>query len=405
MRKYEKTHPWLKFSVELDRAPAKFWLLLGEAVSKCEHLAGVPLRPDVAEKLHRVYLAKGALATTAIEGNTLSEEDALAQVEGKLKLPPSKEYLSRELENVIFATNVIGQDVLDGDEGRRITTDQIRSMNRMILDGLTVGEDVQPGEIREHSVGVALYRGAPPEDCEYLLDQLCEWLNGPGFEPNEAFGISPALIRAMLAHLYIAWIHPFGDGNGQTARLLEFKILVAAGVPTPAAHLFSNHYNETRSEYYRQLDRASRSGGDTLPFMLYAIQGFVDQLRMQIHHIRQQQLEVSWTNFVYGLFPTPSESEARRRDLVLSLSSQPSPVQRSNLTSLSPAVARSYAVKTDKTLTRDLNTLEKQGLIERTPEGYRARVEIVLAFLPRRVKEAAQPASRRERRRSRGEEV
>jgi hypothetical protein len=29
------------------------------------------------------------------------------------------------------------------------------------------------------------YRGAPAEDCEHLLERLCEWLNGPDFKPRE----------------------------------------------------------------------------------------------------------------------------------------------------------------------------------------------------------------------------
>ena len=68
MRTYERTHPWLSFELDLRRFTPEVWLLLGEARSKCEHLAGVPLRPDTARRLHLMYLAKGVLATTAIEG-------------------------------------------------------------------------------------------------------------------------------------------------------------------------------------------------------------------------------------------------------------------------------------------------------------------------------------------------
>ncbi|WP_433223897.1 Fic family protein [Dactylosporangium sp. CS-047395] len=46
-----------------------------------------------------------------------------------------------------------------------------------------------------------------------------------------------AMIKAMLAHLYLAWIHPFGDGNGRTARLIESQLLLQAGVPVPAANV------------------------------------------------------------------------------------------------------------------------------------------------------------------------
>jgi hypothetical protein len=99
VRTYEKTHPWITFKLDLRRAAPAFWMLLGEARSKCEHIANVPLRPATAEQLHLLYLAKGALATTAIEGNTLSEDEVVRHLEGKLRLPPSKEYLTREIDN------------------------------------------------------------------------------------------------------------------------------------------------------------------------------------------------------------------------------------------------------------------------------------------------------------------
>lgn len=40
-----------------------------------DHLAGALLKPETADEMNLVYLAKGAHATTAIEGNTLSEEE------------------------------------------------------------------------------------------------------------------------------------------------------------------------------------------------------------------------------------------------------------------------------------------------------------------------------------------
>jgi Fic family protein len=129
------------------------------------------------------------------------------------------------------------------------------------------------------------------------------------------------LIRAIIAHVYLAWIHAFGDGNGRTARLVEFQLLVSAGVPTPAAHLLSNHYNQTRSEYYRQLRVASESGGDIIPFMMYATQGFLDGLRHQLKVIRDQQWDVAWENYIYDSFRTlTKKTDIRRRHLVLDLS-------------------------------------------------------------------------------------
>src|SRR6266511_3298337 len=77
-RRYEETHPWITFQLDLTELDHMTWLLLGEAISKCDHIAGVPLQPEVAALLNMVYLTKGIHATTQIEGNTLSEEQVAA---------------------------------------------------------------------------------------------------------------------------------------------------------------------------------------------------------------------------------------------------------------------------------------------------------------------------------------
>ena len=246
MRTYEKTHPWLTFQIDLRLIDYATWISLGEAQSKCEHISGVPLRPSVAQQLHTVYLAKGVLATTAIEGNTLSESEVIKHIEGKLRLPPSKEYLAKEIDNIIAACDKIANEILflDKDE---ISVDNIKNYNKLVLQGLSPGESVVPGQVRNYSIGVGGYRAAPAEDCEYLLQELCSWLNK--FHIPEDNRITFGIIKAIIAHVYFVWIHPFGDGNGRTARLIEFQILLEAGIPTPAAHLLSNFYNQTRTEY------------------------------------------------------------------------------------------------------------------------------------------------------------
>jgi Fic family protein len=385
-RAYERSHPWLTFSLDTRQMPATTWLLLGETRSKCEHLAGVPLRPETARHLNTVYLAKGARATTAIEGNTLSEEQVLQKIEGKLELPPSKEYLGKEIENIVSAFNQIKGDIISGGS-IDLTVERICAFNAAVLKDLPRAPEVVPGQIRSHSVGVMGYRGAPAEDCRYLLERLTEWLRHESFQPDAEYGTARPILAAILAHLYLAWIHPFGDGNGRTARLVEFAILISAGVPIPAAHLLSNHYNETRSEYYRQLDMASRSGGDVIPFIRYALQGFVDGLRAQLQVVRGQQLDVAWRNYVHELFRSRGGGASvarRRRELVLELSTRES-VPFGEIATLTPHMALLYGPGKIKTLRRDLNEVERMGLVEPTVRGrWRARTEVIAAFLPAR---------------------
>ena len=392
-REYARSHPWISFTVDLRAAAPRTWALLGEAVARCRQVAQAALPPAAAAEMDRLYLSRGARATTAIEGNTLSEAQVRARLESRLELPPSQEYLGREVDNILAACEAIRRAIRAG-QPPRLSRGLVADYNRRVLAGLEEHLDagVVPGEIPRHRVVVGRYRGAPRQDCAYLLDRTCAW---PEQEPeglaaaftNPADGrLAMALLQAILAHLYVAWIHPFGDGNGRTARLLEFMLLTRSGVPAPAAHLLSNHYNLTRTEYYRQLDRSSRANsgrGDPVAFADYALQGLVDGLREQCAYVGNVQLTIAWQHLVYETFDRepPTAANVRRRALVLALGAQRQPAPKSTIPELTAALARSYAAKTDKTLTRDLNWLRERGLVARTAEGYRARIERMRGFL------------------------
>ena len=384
MREYSKTHPWLTFELNLERATSpKLWLLLGEIKSKCEHVAGIPLRPSVADDLHKLFLAKGVAATAAIEGNTLSEEQVLEKIEGRLTVPPSQEYLKQEITNVLSACKLITRSANRG-QLQKLSPEIISFHNRLVLRDLPLDEGVVPGEIT-HAVRVGGYKGAPREDCELLLARLCGWLTGQELEHPDVPPMAIGILKALLAHLYLAWIHPFGDGNGRTARLLEFRLLLEAGVPSPAAHLLSNHYNQTRMEYYRQLAYTSHSKGDVVPFLLYALTGFLDGLKDQLKVIRDQQFDLTWRSLIFTAFKDKlGKNDLRQRSLIWELSKLNTSVPVDSLTLLSPVLARDYAKLSERTLWRDLDQLVQYGLLaySRDRQFVRAKKEIIHAFLP-----------------------
>lgn len=380
-RPYEQSHPWINFRVDLTRALPHFWMRLGEAYSKSHHITGAPLPSAVDERLHQLYLAKGVLGTTAIEGNTLTEAQVIEQLKGTLVLPPSKEYLRQEVQNIVDGCREIA-DALRVDGPSYLSVELIMHFNELVLRGLQLEPEVQPGKLRKHSVTVGhAYRGAPAEDCGYLLSRLCDWLNEfdePSY-PREVI----AFIKAVLAHLYIAWIHPFGDGNGRTARLVEFYILANVGLPSPVCHLLSNHYNETRTHYYLKLNEARRDVENPLPFLQYAIEGLVDGLKEQLREIRDHQWDLTWKDHVMDLFRhLQRPSDRRKLHLLIDLAERKQTLPIAEVHLVTPRIAAEYSRVSQKTILRDLQALEELGLLEIENGRVRVMREIVLRFLP-----------------------
>jgi Fic family protein len=383
-RKYLSSHPWIRFGLDMRGIPYTLWLALGAAESKCRHLAGIPLRPEKQKELNTLSLQRGAKATTAIEGNSLSTEEVRRIVEKNTEnFPRSKDYQRREVENVVKAYNGIISEIDDKDSCR-VDYEQLLLDNAAILGGLELGKEVFPGSVRTHSVTVGRYLGAPAEDCEFLLRSLFEWL-GSDWRFGEEHKIVEGILKAIMAHLYIAWIHPFGDGNGRSARMLEFRLLMAASVPLNAAHLLTTHYNDTRTEYYSHLEASSGTNeGNPINFLFYALNGFLDALDEQIGVILKEQLNVTWENYVHGIFSGKlSKAQARQRNLLLELSRFDRPIPVSELRKrLRMELLAEYERKTSRAFNRDINALEKRHLLIRAGNAVFAAKGVVRAFLP-----------------------
>ena len=388
-REYISTHPWIDFDASVaNRLSARSWMHIGEAYARCAELSGTPLAPAVAEALHQHALVRGAQATVAIEGNTLTVEQVRSIHAGEFTAPPSRAYQEREVRNVLEAFGRI-DDLVIGDGDLRLSAELICDMNRWVLDGVDPDAATEPGAIRTHSVLVGSYVGPPARDCWHLLERLAAWLDGDDFRPSsgdsderrDAF--ARAVLSALLAHLYIAWTHSFADGNGRTARLLEYLILARSGmVPLAAANLMANHFNLTRDRYYARLAAASRER-DVLGFLAYGIEGLLDGLVDHSAAVRAQHLGLAWQSYVaetMARFPTSPASE-RQHTLVMALEPD-TRIPRSDVAGLNPQLAQMYARAGPRTLARDLNRLQCAGLIEVSKEGIRARIDQISAFLP-----------------------
>ncbi|MBI5674777.1 MAG: Fic family protein [Nitrospirae bacterium] len=356
--------------------------MLGQCDALVQAIADIPLKPEDRDRLLNVSLIKGAQATTAIEGNTLSEEE-IKKIQEGWRLPPSKEYLEIEVKNILDGFNTLHKELIDRNFVRIINSAVIKEFHEMIGKNLGNHFDAIPGRFRTDTRSVGGYV-AP--DCKYvpeLVENLCRWINKE-FHFNEGQNFTTSVIQAIITHVYIEWIHPFGDGNGRTGRLLEFYILLRAGLPSIVSHILSNFYNETRPEYYRQLDNGRRKR-DLTEFIEYAVRGFRDGLTENLEVIQRSQFTIFWHNYIYETFAevkyTKREAFKRKRTLALQF-----PIERNfdldKIISISSDISKMYVKLNKATLLRDLKELQDLKLIKKVGNKYSANTDLMKSMLP-----------------------
>jgi Fic family protein len=233
-------------------------------------------------------------------------------------------------------------------------------------------------------VGV-VYRPPSFEQVEEYVQKLCEWL-AREFHYKQGQNFDEAVLEAIVSHVYIEWIHPFGDGNGRTGRLLEFYILMRAGIPSIASHILSNHYNKTRTMYYRQLQHASETG-DLSAFIQYALEGFRDGLESIVKFIHEEQTELTWNNYVHDTTDKmqgegkTQKTLRRLRQLAYYITADRF-CGLEEIMILNPKIAEEYRGLKPLTLRRDLDLLVEKKLLQTEKGKYRANYELLHSLFP-----------------------
>ena len=382
----QKRYPHLQFRQHWELSPDVRYQL-GQCDAIIRAIRETPLSPDHGRELRIVALKKGAQATTAIEGNTLTDEEVSRVAAGE-SLPPSKEYQEREVRNVIDAMNGILTEVVEEDLIPPVSPGLMLSFHKRIGSELGEHFDAIPGQFRTDERFVGPYKCPRAADVRPLVDLFCEWHQREFASKHDSATFADAVIQAIVTHVYVEWIHPFGDGNGRTGRLLEFCLLLRAGNPDIASHILSNFYNETRPAYYRQLHQANKNR-DLSDFIAYAVEGYRDGLLETLKRIQGIQFRIAWRTLVYERFAKQRYRKKgvfkRRRDLMLHFPLDKTvPIEVVPLHSID--LARKYSALTSTTLLRDVNILVDMGLVvpDQSARGYRANTDLLRRRMPSR---------------------
>ena len=156
--------------------------------------------------------------SNAIEGSTLSVgETELAVVKGVTLTGHDPKFV-QDAHNLDHALRRLAELARD-----KTPTNlrQAKALNGLILNG-----DEASGEFRTYAVRISGSTHRPPETWGQIMDKMEEWSRWSGANPALS-----AIVRAAVLHAWLAHIHPFGDGNGRTARAISNLEMIRAGLP------------------------------------------------------------------------------------------------------------------------------------------------------------------------------
>lgn len=319
--------------------------------------------------LARMTRARALRASNGIEGINVSNEDAMAAVDNE-----DPEDADKPTWQAVVGYHSAMDYVLQRcrDENFRLSRDVLLSIHFMISQ-----HDLRanPGNFRRGWVGVRnsatgeiVHEGVDRALLEPLVDELIDYINDPEVE-------SPVL-KAAMAHLNIAMLHPFSDGNGRTARCVQTAVLANEGIIAPIFSSIEEYIGRNQQEYYDVLAAVGQGRwnptNDCKPWVRYCILGHYRQAQTLLRRTREMER-------VYADLEILVQQRGLPERTALGL------LEASGGARIRNASYRVSADVSNNLASRDLKSLVDAGLI--TPEGERRGRYYVAADAVRAIRE------------------
>lgn len=171
-----------------------------------------------------------------------------------------------------------------------LSPESVLELHRIVTEGTlddpsAAGRLQQPGEERvavfDRDEGRPVHTPPPAEQLPERMQLLCDFANetdggGPFIHP---------VVRAILLHFWLAYDHPFEDGNGRTARILFFWAMRSRNYWLAEYLPISRFIRAAPARYGRAFLEAETDGGDTTYFLIHQldlIERAIDELHLYL---------------------------------------------------------------------------------------------------------------------------
>jgi Fic family protein len=217
---------------------------------------------------------------------------------------------------------------------------------RLILE--SDGFRKQQNAISNNRTGEKIYTPPRATEIERLIGN---WEN---FVNSKTSQLDP-LLKCAFAHYQFEAIHPFGDGNGRTGRILLALHLVSENLLTHPVLYMSGYLNKNRDKYYKTLKEITESG-DWESFVLFMLEGFrVQSVKTKIKLFQMMEEYESLVLLINKVHP-----KIKARETVDHLFTYP------------VTTPTAYAETLDihfQTASKHLNELSEGGILRSTKSG------------------------------------
>ena len=320
-------------------------------------------------------LMEEAIRSSQLEGATTSRVVAKEMLRSG-RIPKGRG--ERMIANNYRALQFV-QEELPGD----LTPEAVLELHRIVTEGTLDNPDAAGRLQRPDEVRVAVFdrddqerpahRPPPAEELPQRMELLCRFANGA--DDSDQF-VHP-VVRAILLHFWLAYDHPFEDGNGRTARILFFWAMRKYGYWLAEYLPISRFIRKAPAQYERAFLETETDEGDTTYFLIHQLrvieQAITDLDRYLQRKITEQSEMKRMLHDIEGL---------NGRQLVLLTHAAKNP----DHTYTFAGHARSNRV-THETARADLGDLAERGFLIRRRRG-RTYVFGVPDDLPERLRES-----------------
>jgi Fic family protein len=221
--------------------------LIDRSASSEITISEVVINPEMRNRYLISSLIEEAITSSQLEGADTSR--AVAKEMLRSGRPP------RDRSERMIVNNYRAMNTVRGWKDEPLTADRVLQLHRVVTDGTldnfdAAGRLQRPGEERvrvfDRATGELRYVPPPAELLPARLDAMCGFANDL---PTEGF-LHP-VIRSILLHFWLAYDHPFEDGNGRTARAIFYWSMLKHGYWLTEFLSISTILNRAPSQYGR----------------------------------------------------------------------------------------------------------------------------------------------------------